>query len=409
MTTSTLRLLTLALALIALPLSGRAADLTFLMSLFQLNPAIDGLNGAEEVVITADGRFAYVASDSHIGQMGESGGIAIFDVDEDGGTIAYNSVVDVDGARALALSPGPTNQHLYVAAETTDQILWFTRDAQTGLLTPGGSITGDVTIGLDQAWSVAVSADGLHVYVVGLADNSLAVFDRAGDGSLTHAPPTYFDAIGMPNPFEVRLTPDDGQVLVATQGDDANLGVAFDRIMGNPLVTPPTPVPAPLPGRGVSKSIAVSPDNSSVYFGAQTATSQNPSIAAFDRDPVLNTLTASTLVDDPNLSTVVSLEVSPDGRSVIAAADISDRLLTYTRAPDGTLTFFESILDGFAVPLDGATSVAITESGDFTISVAKGGTDDAIALYAPEPGAAALTLAAWGALAVRARRRRRNS
>ncbi len=396
--------LAFAVSLLGLAPRAQAADLDFIMSLFQ-GPLADGLNGAEEVVISDDGLFAYVASEDQVGPMGETGAIGIFDLDEVAETIAPNDVVVADGARALALSPGPNNEHLYVAANTTNQILWFTRDAGTGQLSNPGSITATGSNGLMEAWSVAVSADGLHVYVAGRADHSLAVFDRMGDGSLSFVEVFTNAGNGMETPVEVRLTPDDAQVLVgsASVADDGNLGVAFDRAMGDPLVTPPVTIPAVLPGRGVSKAIAVSPDGTSVYFGSQTATSTNPSISVLDRDPMTNALTNNDIIDDPDLATVVSLAVNPTGTALLAAADSADRINAYVRGSDGSLTFADAELDAPAIPLEGVTSVAITQSGDYTISVAKAG-DDGMALFAPEPAAGALGLALLAALGILARR-----
>ena len=58
------------------------------------------------------------------------------------------------------------------------------------------------------------------------------------------------------------------------------------------------------------------------------------------------------------------------------------------------MTFFEQINDLELIPgtsqflgLDGVTSVAIAASGDHAVAVSKISTNDAINLFAPEPGA----------------------
>lgn len=403
-------LLTATASLLLIGLPTRAADIEPLQVL--RSPGVDGLEGAEEVVVSDDGAFIYVAA-------GDQDGVGIFTLDEGTGTIAPDSVAVVAEAMDIALSPDAMNQNLYVASlQDLGKVLYYDRNPVTGALSNERSITNSASVGMMNAWSVAVSHDGMHVYVVGLADDSIAAFSRdLATGDLTHAE-TFFDLTdaGMDNPFEVEISPDDTQVIVASQGDDTVVGLAFDRSALDPLSTPGDPIPVPVAGRGSSKTLAFSPDGSSVYFGVQTSASGSPAIASYDRDPMTNVLTASGLEDDPELSTVVSLAVSPNGQSLIAAADTSDSLLTYTRAANGAITFFEQIdhltlipgAGGLGVGLDGTTSVAITASGNHAVAVAKIG-NDAINLFSlPEPSGALLSAAALGALGSLRRRRGRS-
>ena len=190
MATRLARFLCLAIAVVVLGVAPRAqaAELDFIMALFQ-GPLADGLNGAEEVVVSDDGLFAYVASEDQVGPMGETGAIGIFDVDEVAETIAPNNVVVADGARAVALSPGPNNEHLYVAANTTNRILWFTRDAVTGQLSNPGSITATGSNGLMEAWSVAVSAGFARRSSAGTASSAAPIcFAAAAIAAVTLRP-----------------------------------------------------------------------------------------------------------------------------------------------------------------------------------------------------------------------------
>jgi hypothetical protein len=164
---------------------------------------------------------------------------------------------------------------------------------------------------------------------------------------------------------------------------------------------------------GVSKALATSPASDSVYFGVQDTTSSNAGIASFDLScddgamtcavTFVDLTTEADVVPAPGLSTVVDLDVSPDGRSVVATVNIDSTLLSFSRLGSGALSFFES----FSAALGGASAVAISDSGALTL--ASGKNDQTVLAFAPEPTGALLGLAALGTLAVLAGRRRRNT
>jgi DNA-binding beta-propeller fold protein YncE len=198
----------------------------------------------EEIVISPDGRHAYVASFG-------SQGIAVFRRARRTGFLEQlpgrRGCVRHEGGRfcragramggPVSIAVSPDGENVYVASAGSDAVSVFERNRRTGVITqlPGGSGCvsqrpgGGCVVGraLNEPTSVAVSPDGAHVYVTGRRfPSGVAVFDRAGDGSLTQPPGTAgcvthrggsdcAPARALASPEEVTVSPDSRFVLVA--------------------------------------------------------------------------------------------------------------------------------------------------------------------------------------------------
>jgi 6-phosphogluconolactonase (cycloisomerase 2 family) len=147
---------------------------------------VDGfssLNGPQGVTVSPDGAHVYVASDV-------SGSVTVFSRDAATGELTWEEaqvdetgvISTLDGAEAVVVSAD--GAHVYVAAQHDDAVTGFSRDAATGALTLVTAQTG--FNGLGRAQSVTITPDGAHVYVAGGTDHALAVFSRdAGTGVLS--------------------------------------------------------------------------------------------------------------------------------------------------------------------------------------------------------------------------------
>ena len=155
----------------------KPAGLTFRSVIKDGVGGVDGLDGANSVAISPDGRRLYVASRN-------DDAISVLDRSTTSGYLLYDSCVrDTDsgvdglnGARAITMNPGGT--YVYVASQYDDALAVFSRDVTSGDLTYVTSIkdTDPGIDGLNAANGIAVSPTGGHIYVAGYDDDAVAVF-----------------------------------------------------------------------------------------------------------------------------------------------------------------------------------------------------------------------------------------
>ena len=201
--------------------SGGTGKLTFLQAFHFDKAGIEGIAGVNAAgVISPDGNHVYSPSYNN-------DSLAVFSRNAQTGELAFIQVVldgqaDVDGlAGAGTAILDPEGRHLYVVGVDDDAIDVFDRDVVTGRLTFRQSLKDgqDGVDGLNGAIGIAISPDGQHVYVSAYDDNSVALFQRdASTGQLI-----FVEMIkngkggvtGMTGPYWMELSPDGRHAYVS--------------------------------------------------------------------------------------------------------------------------------------------------------------------------------------------------
>jgi 6-phosphogluconolactonase (cycloisomerase 2 family) len=320
-----------------------------------------------EVVVSPDGKHAYVASQSAV-----AGGVAVFDRAADGGALTQKrgrAGCLSDGGRVpgcaranaikapVDLAISPDGRHVYVAALTSDAIAVLARDPATGILTQRRGRAGCVGTrppcavmrGMDAPLSVRVSPDGRNVYAYSYESREIVALDRdPRSGRLTRirgsAGCTRAD-LGLLQCGRRLFAFDQGLSLSADAKHAYEVNsealLTYDRdedsdtfrvksgasgCFGTSEVSDCTPADA-IEG---TTDVALSPDGRNVYVAA----TDSVSLAIFDRDAdgtltqkarpkgCVSNETGSRCATGRGftnpISTPFSATVSPDGRNVYA-------------------------------------------------------------------------------------------
>lgn len=147
----------------------------------------------------------------------------------DDATDAGGTVQAMSQPSGLALSAN--GEHLYVASRGGNAVQVFDRDADSGSADHGRlsyrTAYVDGLLGIDDlvgAFAVVVSDDGRHVYVSAESENAVVLFDRSNDGTLEARRVWKHDAgtlPGLTGPQGLAMTPDGLDVFVAGLADDS--------------------------------------------------------------------------------------------------------------------------------------------------------------------------------------------
>ena len=274
-----------------------------------------GLGGAAQIAVSPDGADAYAVSyaDGALTTFSRAAGGTLTETGcLSNATLAgCTAAGNLAGAASVAISPD--GGFVYVAARTSQAVTIYGRNPATGALTALAGTNGCVSEtgssscaagnGLESPNSIAISPDGLHVYVSsfgcgqGCAGDTVAVFSRdPTTGVLTQLP----GAAGC------------------LSGGGAD----------------PTCTPAPVLGGDFA--VTTSPDGAYTYVTAY----QSNAVAAFSADPSSGALTAL-----PGLAQCASADgsggqcaqatalnhphqtvLSPDGRFAYTVSNQSDAL-----------------------------------------------------------------------------------
>lgn len=199
-----------------------------------------GLAAPTAIVLSPDGAQVYVTA-----RFGNA--VVAFDRDPASGgngrlsfLAAYRNglagVSALGGAADLAISA--SGEHLYVAAESDNAVVLFTRGAGGVLAwTQAWRRNDPGIVGMSGPQGIALAPDGREVFVTGFADGSLTVFDRTGTSGALRVHQTVFDGEGgvenLGGPAALAASPDNRHLYVAANTDNAI--VLFRRLSWNTL------------------------------------------------------------------------------------------------------------------------------------------------------------------------------
>lgn len=300
-----------------------------------------------------------------------------------------DGVAGIDAAFDVAISPDGLNA--YAVGSSSNSVATFTRNPTTGALTfleqdKDGS--GGVD-GIAGAWGVA--ATNSSVYVTGDLDHAVAAFSRnPGTGALSFVEMEKdgsggVDGIG--NPTGVAVSPD-GASVYATGCLDSSV-VTFTR---NPTTSTLTFLEQRKEGVGgvtgiaCARGVAVAPDGGNVYVVGESS----DAVATFTRNTTTGSLSfGAALVDGSGgvdgLNGVRDVATSPDGGSVYTASKLDGAIAGFTRGAGGALTYLEQEKDG----VDGVSgvndSVSVTVAPSSTNVYSSSETGDTVVAFTREP------------------------
>lgn len=256
--------------------------------------------------------------------------------------------------------------------------------------------------GLIQASAVAVARDGLHVYATAGSSDALVAFARDIEtGELTWIE-TENDGIngvdGLNEATSVTVSPDGGHVYVASPRDDAVSVFARDETTGElDFVEAQFDGVNGVDGLAGCHMAIVSPDNRHVYASG----SVEDAVAVFERNQTTGALSFVEVVFDgvngfDGLEGVLGLALDRTGTHLYAAGFREDAVAVLRRnATSGALSFVEAIFTSGSDGLDGVNFATVSQDGEnvYTVSLEQppGFGENALSVFARDASSGKLT------------------
>jgi 6-phosphogluconolactonase (cycloisomerase 2 family) len=348
-------------------------------------------------------RFVAPSPDGlHVYATGPLNTAVIFERDPLTGGLTFTTSVaegNNPSGSAIAFSPLGTGNHAYIASGDNDAVIVFSRNSETGDLTLVELQTGQKSTDAKQIPEiqdvdfVTVSANGENVYASNSNTDDLLVFSRdSGTGVLTFLEShresnDLVISIGLKSVLGLAIPSDDGHVYSAASFSEAGgaIGVYFRNptvgvLTNEDVVTETEQGAGPMFGPSDAAMTAV---GSQIYV----ASPSDSAIVALNRDAGTGRLgrTAAPLYISPAIA-FGALVISSDAKHLYAVGD--SQLLSMARDEEtGELTVLDTITD--EPLLAGANDVVISQDG-VNVYVA-GQSADSIVVYSRDAGTGLLS------------------
>jgi len=349
--------------------------------------AVSGLDSTCSVAISPDGKQVYAANSGN-------NSVTVFERDDASesptyGELTYQSTVqdDVGGVNGLGgafnVTVSSDGANVYVASASEDAVAVFQRNVTSGALTfveAEFDNTGGVD-GLDLAVAVAVSHNGTHVYVTGLDDHAIAIFDRsATDGALSYVGMVVNGSDGvneMKYPSWITLDQDDDHLYVAAQSYGAV--EVFSRNGSDGTLTI---IEEQQSGDGLEGAVGVAVSASGCVYAAGA---KDDAVAFFSRDAATGVLTYENNRSADNvdgLNGAAGVVVSPDGKHIYVAGYDDDTVVVFEELHgcqwlDHVATYTDTVVPGGG--LDGARALAVSPDGSLLYVASD--VDDSVVIF----------------------------
>ncbi|MCG6118525.1 MAG: beta-propeller fold lactonase family protein [Aquimonas sp.] len=350
---------------------------------------VSGLSGVADVLVSSDGAHVYAVSPVEntvvaFRRVPAPQELLFLEAQQNG----VLGVSGLAGARALALSPD--GRHLYVAGEFANAIAVFRRehDPQAtgyGRLSYLGLVQNAVggVDGIGGVVALAVAPDGRHVYAVGQASSSIAVFARnpnpgsAGFGQLSYLT-RYVNGqgglLGLSQPVDIRVNATGTQVLVLAAGSGSL--ARFARTEGDGSLALLASAREGVEGaQGLvgSRRLRLAPDGVHAYVAGgdgiahfDLTTSAAPGFLGRIRNADPAPLTGGQVL---GLAGAADVFIAPEGDRLYAAGSVDDALGEFVRDPIAPPAEGSGVLAYRGSQFDGLGGVAPGDSVPYEIRV----------------------------------------
>ncbi len=184
-----------------------------------LNKQQQGLSTPTHVAVSRDNIFIYVTNSNSVSRFTRNpnqGEIAYVDTLGSG----VDGVADLNGAQSITISPD--NNQAYIVSSDNSALLAFSKDVSGQLAFLQTYRNGDSGInGLGGASSVVVSPDGRLVYVAGMNNKAIAIFNRDATTGLLSFNNLVQNSSSLDGVKAVIISPDGNHIYAAATSSKA--------------------------------------------------------------------------------------------------------------------------------------------------------------------------------------------